>query len=119
MYRGPHGRYTAHIDDGDKMKVMVVDDHSIFRAGLVLLLKGIDPQAEIIDAARLETILERLRAGEAADLLLLDLYMPDGSGMRGIETIKSLAPTLPVIVLSSDDRRSTILDVLERGASGF
>ena len=101
------------------MKVMLVDDHSIFRAGLVLLLKAIDPQAEIVDASRLEAILERLRKGEVADLLLLDLYMPDGSGMRGIDAVKSITPSLPVIVISSDDRKSTIVDGLERGASGF
>lgn len=101
------------------MKVWVVDDHALFRDGLVLLLKTIDPEVEVAASAQLEGMLERLRAGQSADLLLLDLYMPGGTGTRGIDAVKALAPGLPVVVLSSDDRKETIMEALERGATGF
>lgn len=101
------------------MKVWLVDDHALFRDGLALLLRTLDPQAEIVTDAQLDAVLARLRSGESANLLLLDLYMPGVVGMSGVDAVKALAPALPVVVLSSDDRKETIMEALERGASGF
>ena len=96
-----------------------MDDHALFREGLVLLLRTIAPEAEIVASAQLQAVLDRLQAGEAADLLFLDPYMPDGSGIGGIDAVKAVAPRLPVVVLSSDDRSQTIMETLEHGATGF
>jgi DNA-binding NarL/FixJ family response regulator len=51
--------------------------------------------------------------------VMLDLHMPDMNGLDLLSAIKAQAPSLPVVVLSSDEMRATVIDALERGATGY
>ena len=61
----------------------------------------------------------REAATRAPDVVLLDLGLPDSSGMAGLERVRAAAPTRPVVVISADERAQTVHDALDRGAAGF
>lgn len=101
------------------MKLIVVDDHPMVRAGLTQILAGLDPDLEIVEAVDLASARAALAANPDADLALLDLCMP---GMNGAESVAALAvgaPTVPLVVVSANDTPRDIRAVLAAGASGF
>lgn len=99
--------------------VFLIDDHALFRAGVALLMRDLIGEPRVVEFASASAALTALLAGPPPGLVLLDLHLPDESGLDGLERIKEAFPALPVVVLSSDDRKETILDAFERGASGF
>jgi DNA-binding NarL/FixJ family response regulator len=69
---------------GQTMKVLLIDDHALFRAGMSMLFQRMDPQAQVVEANSLEAALA-LAAGNATafDLILLDLTLQGMSGLDG------------------------------------
>jgi len=101
------------------MKLILADDHTLFRDGFILLLKQIEAGAEVIAAATFGEAIERAREHPDADMLLLDLNMP---GMQGIDSVREVLrtfPDLPVAILSASDSRQVMEALLATGASGF
>ena len=99
------------------MRVLLIDDHSLFRRGLRLMLRELMPEMDVSEAANGEAALEM--AGEQFDVLLLDLNMP---GMRGLEALAALRPAFPdsvIVVLSGEDSPALIRDAIAAGAAGF
>lgn len=101
------------------MRVMVVDDHALLREGVGLLLRRLDSAVEIVEAGTLAATLEELKSAGRIDLMLLDLALPDGSGIDSIASIHRLRPGLPVVVLSAADDRATVMRALDAGALGY
>jgi DNA-binding NarL/FixJ family response regulator len=100
------------------IKVIVADDHTLFRIGLVRMLNSlpdIKVVAEASDAAEVLNIIEHT----AADLLVLDLTMPGANGTSLLEAVRRAMPGLPVLVLSMHDEATLIKQVLRSGASGY
>jgi len=99
--------------------VVIVDDHPLFCDALSLTLKTVAGVRSIATAERLQDALDRLDAGEAIDGVVLDLNLPDVNGLDGLIRLKTAAPSLPVIVVSSmaDDR--VVAAVIRAGAAGF
>lgn len=100
------------------IKVLLVDDHTIFRDGLKRLLHeetDIQVHAEASDAAE---AIAHLRSSEFS-LVLLDINMPGRSGLDILPTIRAEWPTLPVIVLSMYPTEQYVLRALDLGASGY
>jgi two-component system invasion response regulator UvrY len=99
------------------MKVLIVDDHPIVRAGLKRLLQG-DGQLALREAATGKEALSLCR-DEAPDLVILDLNLP---GMGGLELIKRLKledPALRILVLSMHDDAIYAMRALQAGAAGY
>jgi DNA-binding NarL/FixJ family response regulator len=100
------------------IRVMVVDDHGLVRAGLQQLLDGAPDIEVVATASGGAEALERIAPG-AVDVVLMDLSMP---GMDGIATTRALlerAPDAHVVVLTSFSDRTRILDALGAGAVGY
>jgi DNA-binding NarL/FixJ family response regulator len=100
------------------MKILLVDDHGIFREGTALLLKSLDPSIEITHARSARECLEQA-ALASFDLVFLDLGLPDQPGLDALTGLKAAQPDLPVIVLSGQEDRDTVLQSIKRGAMGF
>lgn len=101
------------------MKILFVDDHALFREGLVELLKGLAPQVEVVQAGNAATALTLAAAHSRVDLVLLDLSMPGVSGLDLIESIKNELPSAPIVILSADETRRSVLNAIDKGAMGY
>jgi DNA-binding NarL/FixJ family response regulator len=100
------------------MRLILADDHTLFRNGMALLLKG-QCDCEIWEADELAAALAEAGAHADVDLVLLDLHMPGMDGVEGIRRLKESHPKLPVVILTGADEPQQIQDVLAAGASGF
>ncbi len=101
------------------MKILVVDDHPLVRSGLGQILKGLEAQVEVIEAARGAAALEVAAAEPALDLALIDLNLPDMNGLELLARLGVQAPDLPVVVLSGAEDPALMRLALDRGALGF
>ena len=101
------------------MKILVVDDHSVFRAGLIQLLKSLDDEIEIFEANRFSEAEAFARAHGDLDLITVDLVMPGSDPFTGLSGLRALAPDVPVVVLSVIEQRRDVIRAIELGAMGY
>ena len=99
---------------GAPLKILLADDHALFRAGLRHLLSHIGAQLEIEEAHDLEDTVRRLGTLKDLDLLLLDLNMPGMEGFAGVRRLCELAPDVPVIVVSVRDVVEFLVEAFPR-----
>jgi len=101
-----------------KTRVVVVDDHTLFRQGIVGLL-GSQPDIEVVGQAgsgqeALELAIELL-----PDVILMDISMPGTSGLSATSEIKARCPGVQVLILTIHDREDYLFQALRAGASGY
>lgn len=101
------------------MKLILADDHTLFRDGLALLLKAHCADCEVWEGGGLDAALAEAQAHPDVDVALLDLQMPGMDGVQGIRRFVELHPALPLIILTGAEDPQQIQDVLAAGASGF
>lgn len=104
------------------MNILLIDDHELFRSGLKSLLLGLQPndlQEELcfIEAGTCTDALA-IDGKDDIELVLLDLHLPDISGVEAFEKIKQ-SFVGSIVALSSEDDSKVIRDVIEHGADGF
>lgn len=99
------------------MRILLVDDHVLFRDGLKLLLSGLAPGRQFDEAGSCEAALS-LPAEPAPDLILLDMNLPGVSGREALAAIRNHYQA-PVVVLSGEDEARLVRQVVEDGAAGF
>jgi DNA-binding NarL/FixJ family response regulator len=100
------------------MRVLVVDDHAIVRRGLRQILaeaKGIDAVSEANDAASAIAAVEK----GSFDVVVLDVSLPDRSGIEVLAEIRARRPRLPVLILSVHPEDQLAVRALRAGASGY
>lgn len=100
------------------IKVLIADDHPIVRQGLRQILSGIPDMAVTGEAVNGQEALNQVRAG-GWDVLVLDITMPDHSGLDILKELKLEQPDLPVLVLSIHGEEQFAVRVLKAGASGY
>jgi DNA-binding NarL/FixJ family response regulator len=98
-------------------RILLIDDHAMFRSGLRMVLSSRMTDAEIFEAGSLNEATEG--APEKIDVILLDINLPGLNGLDGIAFLKRKWPLVPVVVLSSQDSPETVRDALARGAVRF
>jgi DNA-binding NarL/FixJ family response regulator len=100
------------------MRVLIVDDHELFRAGLALLLRESFRDIELLHAS---TLLQGLNHAlcELLNIVFLDLDLPDGHGCNALAQLKESRPSLPVIVISADESVETISRCIQLRAMGY
>lgn len=101
------------------MKLLVCDDHALFREGLAHVLAELDPHLELLESADLAHALEAIAAHEDVDLVLLDLDMPGLRGMPALRELRERFPTVPVAIVSGSEDAALVRTALAAGASGF
>lgn len=106
------------------MKLLLVDDHALFREGLRLLIQqqvhtSVLPALELHEAGSLQEAAEVLRQHPDLGLVLLDLSLPDHHGLATLAAWRCMAPLVPVVVLSADERLEVVMSAIDAGALGF
>lgn len=99
-------------------RVLIADDHAVVRAGLRQLLGADRTISEIGEAETGQQTLDRLRDGQW-DLLILDIAMPDRSGLDILKHVRAGFPDTRVLILSGFPERQYGINVLRAGAHGF
>lgn len=100
------------------IRVLIVDDHAVVRAGLRQLLATTDDIEVVGEAADGNEVLD-LVAETHPDVLLMDLSMPEADGVAATRLVKAAHPDVRVVVLTSFGDQSRILAALEAGADGY
>ncbi|MDM0109066.1 response regulator transcription factor [Variovorax sp. J22R24] len=101
------------------MKVMLVDDHALFRAGLRLLVSTVLRNVQVVEASTLAEAAELAKKPSGISLCLLDLVLKDGSGLDGLSLFRETAPDIAVVVVSATQDDDTIRACLDAGAMSF
>jgi two-component system, NarL family, invasion response regulator UvrY len=99
------------------VNILIVDDHAIVRAGLRRLLKGLF-DGEVLEAATGREALSLAR-GRSLDLVLLDMNLPELGGLELLSRLATVAPDLPVLVLSMHAEPLYVTRAMEAGARGY
>ncbi len=101
------------------MKILICDDHELFRDGLAQALPQLDPEAELVHAATAAAALEAADAHPDLELALVDFRLPDGDGLAVLEALGERLPALPVVMISSAEEPDLVRAALDGGAAGF
>ncbi|MGR3810785.1 response regulator [Jiulongibacter sp. NS-SX5] len=103
----------------NKIKIAVVDDHNLFRAGLVQILNQSEELEVVLEAENGQDFLQKLE-GTDVDVVLLDVDMPEMNGIEVTEKLRENERQEPkIIILSMHDEDQFILHLLETGANGY
>ena len=100
------------------VRLLIVDDHPIVRAGFEGILAG-DPDLEVVGEAENGEEAVRLAGRLRPDVVLMDLRMPEMDGVEAIGRIKEDHPHVHVLVLTTYDSDADILRAIEAGATGY
>ncbi|MDO8605820.1 MAG: response regulator transcription factor [Phaeospirillum sp.] len=102
------------------MKILIADDHELFRDGLRHVLDQFEGPPTIVEASDFAQAIEVVQREKDIEIVLLDLSMPGMSWADGLMKLRALLPeTVPVIVLSASDDRRHVLQAVNMGAAGF
>lgn len=100
-------------------RIMIVDDHPLFRGALNQALSTLSSEIEIAEAGSLDELTEQLASDRGYDLVLLDLHMPGVQGLSGLMFLRAQYPETPVVIVSANDDSRTIRGAIAFGASGY
>jgi DNA-binding NarL/FixJ family response regulator len=102
----------------DPIRVLLVDDDELMRAGLAAVLSS-DPAIEVVGQASTGRLaLERVRVGHP-DVVLMDVRMPDLDGIAATRRLLAAAPEVKIIILTTFEQDDYIFGAIDAGASGF
>ena len=99
------------------MRIFVVDDHSLFRDGVISLLEA-DGHTVVGQAGDGLTAVESVRSSKP-DLVLMDIKMPGMDGIEALRLIKSASPEVKVIMLTVSEDEASLIDSIRAGADGY
>jgi DNA-binding NarL/FixJ family response regulator len=107
------------VTDGKRVRVFLVDDHALFRAGVRAELDSISDEIEVVGEAG--------SVGEAVagighhkpDVVLLDVHMPDGGGAAVLAQVRTALPDVVFLALSVSDAAEDVIAVIRAGARGY
>jgi DNA-binding NarL/FixJ family response regulator len=104
--------YKKHIS------IAVLDDHPMVLQGIEQIVVGNLSDARVSSFSTIATF-ETFMVSHSIDLLLVDMFLPDGSGLEVCKNIKENYPDVQVLGMSSSLEKSTIVELLQLGGSGF
>lgn len=103
----------------EKERIIVADDHPVFREGLRRIVQRLSPGAEIQEAGSFGEVLTLARSGRVPDTFVLDLMFPGMQPELSISALRQEFKRASIIVVSMVDDRTLIRTVMEAGADGF
>ena len=103
----------------DAARILIADDHPLFRAALAFGLRELFPRAQIFEAASFALLESAVAQNPEVDLVLLDLNMPGAKGLSALIYLRGERPATPVLVISANDQPRTVRRAQQFGAAGF
>lgn len=100
-------------------KIIIADDHPLFRAALRQAVNLAIPDVQVIEADSLAALQETVDTHPDADLVLLDLHMPGTSGFTGLVFLRGRNRGMPVVIVSGSESPKVMRRAIDYGASGF
>ncbi|MBA3728261.1 MAG: response regulator transcription factor, partial [Actinobacteria bacterium] len=109
---------TGEIAEDDTLKVLIVDDHAVFRRGLQMVLRQ-EPDIEVVGEAQdgFEAVVKAQQL--MPDVVLMDVRMPKRSGIEATREIRDLLPHVKILMLTISDEEADLYEAIKAGASGY
>lgn len=104
---------------GSAPRLLIVEDHPLFRAALVGVIGAEFPDAEVLQATSIDGALDAIAARDGFDLILLDLSMPGTTGLLGAYRVRAAAPRSALVIVSAHDDSRIIGSAVSLGISGY
>ncbi|OUT69204.1 MAG: DNA-binding response regulator [Planctomycetaceae bacterium TMED10] len=101
------------------IRVLIADDHEVVRVGLRSMLNGADVTVVADASSGAETLAAVEQHGHELDLVLLDVRMPDGDGLKTLNLLKDTHPDLPILMISTFDNATYMARSVALGANGY
>lgn len=101
------------------MKILLVDDHPLFREGLRLVLQSLDAEVRVIEAADARSARATLEGKDELDLIVVDLALPDAAPFDVLVAARRLQPQVPVVVVTATESRYEVDRAAALGAQGY
>lgn len=101
------------------MRILIADDHPLFRDALRAILLRAYPQAQLLEVGDIGALYAQANSEFESDLLLLDLNMPGAHGFSALIHLRACYPTLPILIVSARSDALTVHRALAHGAMGF
>jgi DNA-binding NarL/FixJ family response regulator len=111
--------WDSCLSEAEPHRLVIADDHPLFRGALREAISGLFGRAEIGEAGTFEEVADLLERGGEVDLILLDLRMPGVRGFSGLMYLRAQYPSVPIVIVSANDDPAVIRRCVEFGASGF
>lgn len=102
-----------------KLRVLIADDHKLFRQGLISLIKTREDLVEVVGEAATGSEAIRLTELLRPDIVLLDIYMPGGSGLDAARAIRTRVPETAIVVLTSSELDEHLNEAVRIGVAGY
>ncbi|MFG1298480.1 response regulator transcription factor [Xanthobacter sp. V3C-3] len=106
-------------DAGSSLRLVIADDHPLFRGALREAVLGRQPDTVIEEVGTFDDLTALLERDQEFDLILLDLTMPGARGFSGLIYLRAQYTSLPVVVVSGNEETAVIRRCIDLGASGF
>jgi two-component system NarL family response regulator len=100
------------------IRVLIADDHAVFRRGIRVILDHA-PDIEVVGEAADADAAEAAEASLEPDVILMDVRMPGGSGIEAAERIKSRQPDAAILMLTASEDESDLFEAIKAGATGY
>ena len=102
----------------DKLKILIVDDHDIVRKGLAMLVSRHDDFSVVGEAGTVAEAVKKARAS-APDVVVMDIGLPDGSGIEACRDIRDENADIKILILTSLSDEEAVVGSIIAGASGY
>ncbi len=101
------------------MKILLIDDHALFRAGVRLLLCTLAPEVQIFEVSGVSDAITVAQSHPDLKLCLLDLELKYERGLPALNQIRAVAPEVSVVIVSGSEDRATVQACLDAGAMSY
>jgi DNA-binding NarL/FixJ family response regulator len=103
----------------DIRQIAIVDDHTMFRKGLMSLINLFPRYHVLFETGNGEELMQKLSSGQLPDILLLDIVMPGMDGYAIASWVRDNYPDIKVLALSTMDAETAIIRMIKNGAKGY
>lgn len=104
--------------NSESINVLLADDHSLIRQGIVFLLEDMDWECEIFHASNLQQLMNSIQE-HPIDIAIIDAHFPDGNSISVVPEIKKISPKTKVLIFTGIEESTHSLKFLNAGADGF
>lgn len=100
-------------------RVLIADDHPLYRDALRHIVAQVFPQAQIVEASSQDQVLTLVSDDDSFDLVLLDLGIPGASGLSCLQELRKLTAITPIMIISGNTNADTMYAAFDCGATGY